>query len=612
MTFFTNSIKTLILSTAIGVIGTSSLYAVVAKPGLVQTEQPDGSVVNLRLEGSFGNHRAYTSDGYLLTTNEDGFYVFAGCDASGLPVATDILATDPENRTAEMTLAIRQLDQSVISDAFIRRNQLKPAKANAIHKGPGLFSSHFPSKGEQRAIAILVNFSNKKFLMDEEREMEDANEGMEDNMWDANDYYTRQLNEEGFSDYGATGSARDYFVENSYGNFLPTFDVYGPVTLAHPYSYYGANDYYGNDKRPHEMVIEACQLLDDEVDFSEYDRNGDGVIDNVYIYYAGFGEADGGGSSTVWPHSFDIEYASDEEYFFDGVKLNHYACSNELDHSSKTPAGIGTFTHEFSHVLGLPDLYDTYSSGAFTPGEWNILDVGNYNNNACTPPHYSSYERYALDWMEPEILSEVGDYTLEILPQSNKAYMIPTEEENEYFLLENRQHVGNDRFLPGHGMLVWHIDFKQEIWDANIVNNTSKHQYVDLVEADNERKERSRDGDSFPGTAGVTSFGSETTPALLSWGGVSPGFDITDIAESEDGLITFTVKESQSGIDKIIVGEDSRIVVSGRFVSCLAGVANIYDLSGKLIASVGETPVTVDPGLYIIVSGSDKRKVVIK
>ncbi len=362
------------------------------------------------------------------------------------------------------------------------------------------------------------------------------------------------------------------------------------------------------------MIIEACQILDEEIDFSEYDRNEDGYIDNIYVYYAGYGEADGGGAPTVWPHSYDLMYADpDTEYIFDGVQLNHYACSNELNRGSNEPTGIGTFTHEFSHVMGLPDLYATNGSNSFTPGEWNILDVGSYNNNSCTPPNYSSFERYALDWMEPVVLKEIGDYSVEPLISSNKAFIIHTVVEDEYFLLENRQHVGNDRFIPGHGMLVWHVDFVQETWDYNIVNNNYKHQHVDIVEADNDKKDKSRKGDTFPGTAGITAFGEETTPALVSWGKVSPGIDLYDIAESEEGLITFSVKESISaGVKDIVSLEGTRIIVNGRSISCAEGVAAIYDLSGKKVARASSIPVTVEPGLYVVVAGNDKCKVVVK
>ena len=175
--------------------------------------------------------------------------------------------------------------------------------------------------------------------------------------------------------------------------------------LSQSMGYYGANDDFGQDMRPHEMVIEACSLLDSEIDFSEYDRDGDGVIDNVFVFYAGKGEATGGGANSIWPHSSKIsDFTTGKVYEFDNVVLSSYACTNEwVDNHT---CGIGTFCHEFSHVMGLPDLYSTTYTGAFTPGEWSLMDHGSYNNGSHTPPYHTGYERYCLGWIEPKVLSE--------------------------------------------------------------------------------------------------------------------------------------------------------------------------------------------------------------
>lgn len=594
MTRFLPYIRTLFLTTGTVMAFAPSAYAVVAKPGLHTVAQPDGTTISIRLEGDHFRHRAYSSDGYLLTTDAEGFYVFAETGDDGLPKPSQLKALDPSDRSPELSDALSKLNQSEITDAFNRLdNSNVRTRANTHQKGPGLFTTTFPSIGEQKSIVILVDFPNKEFSLD-----------------DPHDYFYRLLNEEGFSDEGGTGSARDFFVSNSSGKFTPDFDLYGPLTLAHPLSYYGQNDAWGNDRRPHEMVIEACQMLDEEVDFSQYDRNDDGFIDNVYVFYAGYGEADGGGAATVWPHSYNVTYATSEAYMFDGVQLDHYACSNELSHRDDKPDGIGTFTHEFSHVMGLPDLYATsYTSGAFTPGEWNILDQGSYNNNSRTPPNYSAFERYALDWMEPSVIDKEGDYTLEPIHISNMAYMMHTDAENEYFLIENRQQEGFDTYIPGHGMLVWHIDFDQKIWDENQVNNNYQHQYVDLIEADNKKTNATRAGDSFPGTYNVTSFTYETKPALLSWNKVSPGFDILDIAESDEGIISFTaVKTGWSGVTTVSGDSESGLIISGNTVRAAEGTADIYDLTGRKVASVGASPVTLSPGVYL----SSSSKFIIK
>lgn len=172
-------------------------------------------------------------------------------------------------------------------------------------------------------MVILVQYSDVKF-----------------SCADPHDYFSRMLNEQGFADLGGTGSARDFFMENSQGKFIPQFDVYGPVTLSKPMSYYGGNTAAGDDRHPDEMVVEACRLLDGEVDFSQYDRDGDGFIDNVFVFYAGRGENSGGGPDTVWPHSADIMDWDTTPYMFDGVRFNRYGCTNEVTREGRTE-GVG-------------------------------------------------------------------------------------------------------------------------------------------------------------------------------------------------------------------------------------------------------------------------------
>ena len=563
------------------------LNAIPAKPGLVEARQPDGTTVTLRLTGDEWNHLVFTSDDYLLTTNSEGFYVFAD-EREGNIVPTPIKASNPINRTEEEIVEIAKLDrEKIVTKAY---QSLQTIGTRSQTRGPGRYTTTFPAEGEQKGIAILVEFPNKGFTINDPKE-----------------FYTRMLNEEGFSDFGATGSARDYFIQSSNGIFSPYFDVYGPVKLEKEYSYYGGD----NNRLAYEMIIDACTLLDDEIDFTEYDRNQDGIIDNVYVFYAGFGEADGGGANTIWPHSWDLILSGFKRYLYDGVLLNHYACSNELQ-VTELPDGIGTFCHEFGHVLGLPDLYSTEYSNAFTPGSWCIMDSGAYNNNSRTPPLYSTYERYAVDWIEPEVISEAGDYGLEKLNESNHAYMILTEKENEFFLFENRQQEGNDSYIPGHGMLIWHIDMDQKIFDDNVVNNNPDHQYVDLIEADNRLSEWNRDGDSFPGASNVTSFTSETTPAFLSWSTKPVGFDITDISESEDGKIAFTVKSNTvSSIDEVVAS--TGFLISANNLTCLKNGLNVFNVSGQKIISMNYgDKIELPAGIYIISNGKESYKIAVR
>lgn len=549
------------LSAGIITLCSMDAMAVPARPGLFTVMQPDGTEISVRLVGDEYNHYYLSEDGYLLVNVDDTFY-YGDVDTSGAVVRSEFMARDASLRTAAEASFLKSVDMTRVFPALEKRavkararRAASPRRAapmresgEGITAGPGLFpGTSFPSIGEQRAIVILVEYTDVKFQIA-----------------DPGDYFSRMLNEENFSDYGGTSSARDFFIECSGGKFKPQFDLYGPITLSHPMAYYGGNDYYGNDMRPEEMIIEACAQLDDEVDFSEYDRDGDGYIDNVFVFYAGQGEASGGSSNSVWPHSWDITKATSYPYMYDGVRLDRYACSNEWQISGLTgrPDGVGTFVHEFSHVMGLPDLYATSYSNAFTPGAWSALDYGPYNNDGCTPPLYGAFERYALGWMQPEVIDGPVTITLEKIG-TNKACIIPTSQKNEFFLLENRQQEGWDKYIPGHGMLIWHVDYNESIWENNTVNNSSSHQYVDIEEADGSRTEGSRAGDAFPGTAGKTSFTDDTSPSMRTWNNTRLGLPITGIAESADGLITFDVDGGASIPGQVMVHAPENVTSSG-------------------------------------------------
>ncbi len=396
------------------------------------------------------------------------------------------------------------------------------ASKSPSRKLPGIVDgTTFPSTGDQKIIVVLVRYQDVDFNLD-----------------DPKDYFTRMLNEDGFSDYWATGSAREYFINSSGGLFRPEFDVYGPITLQKNREYYGGNNAWGQDNAPQKMVIEACRQLNPEVDFLQYDRDGDGYIDNVFVVYAGRGEASGGSPDCVWPHAWNLSSAEPgSQYTFNGVRLNRYACSNEWELSDQgkgfRPVGIGTFIHEFSHVMGLPDLYSTeYVKDSFTPGSWSVLDYGPYNNDGCTPPQYSAFERSVLGYISPrELTAEPANNILKPIAEGD-AFLVPVPEStNEYFLLEHRDGTGWDKFTPGHGLLAWHIDYDADIWKRNAVNNDPSHNRVDLIEADGILTEATRSGDCFPGTALITSLD------LQSRNGNPTGIHISDIKESYDRLL---------------------------------------------------------------------------
>lgn len=515
-------VKCLIISILLHLSVSTTAYAIPAKQTPVTVTQADGEQLTLRIVGDEYDHQYFTTDGYLLV-NCDDIYYYAELDADGNPVSTGIRATNPNRRTQKAITLLNNINKDSVNYRLNQRLKKLPRRKAPIAKGPGQTGrSAFPSKGKQKAIIILVEYSDIKFH---------SQEG-----YDAHDYFTRMMSETNFSSFGGTGSAKDFFIDSSLGQFEPEFDVYGPVTLTKNRAYYGGDGLMGKDLNAYRMAIEACEQLDGTVDFSEYDRDSDGYIDNVFIFYAGEGQHMGASADSVWPHAYSISDKDSTPYIFDGVRLNRYGCTCEW--VSGRPDGVGTFVHEFSHVMGLPDLYTTnYNTAAFTPGSWSTLDAGPYNNNGCTPPLYSTFERYALDWITPVEINGSVSATLPALG-NNLAAIIRTPDENEFFLLENRQLTGWDAYLPGHGMLIWHVDYEKSIWFTNGVNNDENHQYVDLEEADNLKTAGSRAGDAFPGTAGITSFTDDTNPSMRAWDNSRLNIPITDIDEN-NGLITF-------------------------------------------------------------------------
>lgn len=561
-----------------------SATAIPAKPGLRNFTQSDGSTIEVRIIGDEFNHMYLTADGYpLIPRGRDFFH--ARPSADGRLESTGVMTRPVALRTAADRAFLAGIDTLAAARIFEQRSlAARPAGRNAF-RAPGAAASpddpsrflftNFPCKGSQKALVVLVEYTDVKFTLD-----------------DPYDYFNRMMNEPGFSLEGGTGSARDYFHETSAGQFDPEFDVFGPLTLSRERAYYGSN----GEMWAWQMAVEACTQLDDRIDFADYDRDGDGVIDNIYIFFAGEGESSGGGEETVWPHAAEItQIDPTRTYEFDGRILNHYATSNEWELGH--PDGVGTFVHEFSHVLGLPDLYTTaYSPQAFTPGAWSALDYGPYNNDGRTPPLYSAFERYCVGWLTPAEITGRSNVTLAPIG-SNTARRISTGDPDEFFILENRQQLSWDTAIPGHGMLVWHIHFDKDDFIYNTVNNDGSHQRVDIIEADDLRDVDSRDGDSFPGVAGVTSITDDTTPSMRTWNGNRLSLPITVITETADGFIHFLVRDGFEAP-----------AAPGRPVATDI-TSSSFTLTWAAVDGAADYAVTVAPaGKFLPVGGYDARR----
>lgn len=396
-----------------------------------------------------------------------------------------------------------------------------------------------PTEGSPEILVILVQFADQKFAP---------------SLGDPNAIITDMLNGDNFTYQGAAGSARAFYSYTSAGQFTPKFNVVGPVTVSKNEKEYvtpsvpemkpGTQESVYPASR---MIEEAVKLVDDQVDFAKYDSNSDGTVDFVYVFFAGRGATTGGNrDTTVWPHAFTLTSGIGAPVELDGVKIDRYCCSAEVGQNGKL-SGIGTFCHEFGHVLGLPDLYDTsnnngQASKCFTPGTYDCMDGGNYNNDEHSPATFSIYEQYALEWTRPVTITGAADLTLLPLAARSFGYKVNTSKApTEYFLFENRAPVFNDRYLEGHGMIAWHIDFNLDAWTNNVPNNIASHQRIDIEEADGTEDRFSRDGDVFPGTAGVHEFFSAGVPSFADWDYNSTGYDISNIIRHPDGTVSFSV-----------------------------------------------------------------------
>lgn len=517
--------------TAACLLAPTTATAVPALPAPVNMTLADGSTITVTIHGDEHFHYYMTADNLMLVADEQGRLCYANAQGEAL-VSSGIEAHSPALRTPAELQFISSL--STDNSARLRRTASLQSLQARQPKAGGQFTDLFtayPSIGSPRALVILVQYPDQKFITPEPLQA-----------------FTDLMTQEGYSHNGATGSARDYFVDNSRGLFTPDFDVYGPYTLPHDMAYYGRETGLLHDVNPYEMIADACRLGDDDIDFSLYDEDHDGMVDNVFVFYAGYGQNSGAPSETIWPHAANIWTYGSIKLVLDGVQVGNYACTNEIQgNQGSVRTGIGTFCHEFSHVLGLPDLYATDGSNSFTPGQFELMDVGSYLNHGNTPPYMSIYDRACLKWVNPRELTSAETVVLKSFldvesESDDEALMITTISDNEYYLLENRQLRGWDSYLPAHGMMVWHIDFDPQLWKDNKVNSVTRSQHlrVDIVEADGLADNNTLSGDPFPGANGVTSFTDNTTPSMRTWTNVRVEKPITNIHE-QDGVISFDI-----------------------------------------------------------------------
>lgn len=405
--------------------------------------------------------------------------------------------------------------------------------------------------GEKKGLVILVEFPDMPFTAG------------------SRELYERVINEQDYSDSGLgfVGSVRDYFSDQSLGVFDLTFDIAGPVMMPEGYATYGGDSPY-QDANVATMLRYALNAVDDDVDYTRYDWDGDGQVEQVFFIYAGLGQANGGDDNTIWPHKSAVINEAGTGYItLDGVRIYDYACSCELQPvygvqggqvviTGTRIDGIGTICHEYSHCLGLADLYDVDYSGAYGMNSWDLMSSGNYNGDGYLPPCYTGFERMQIGWEEPVELTEDTEVSaLESIEQGGGFYVVRNDGNpggspvysGEYYVLENRQLSGRwDAGLPGEGLLITHVDYNESAWTNNVPNDNPSHQRCTPIPADNNFYTSTQNvgGDAWPYN-GNNSLTNSSTPAAAVYTKNTDGTyymnkSVTDITQNSDGIISFS------------------------------------------------------------------------
>ncbi|MCR4994861.1 MAG: M6 family metalloprotease domain-containing protein [Bacteroidales bacterium] len=549
-----------------------SASAIPAKRGSMMVINSDGTTMEISLRGDEAFHfYVRTSDGTPVYRNATGDWVEDPRDVHLLWKEANMRRNTHRVQLAQkMRRAMRVPSRAASADA-----------ASTIKKG----------------LLILVNFSDKKFSND------DAT---------SNAIFTQMVNGINNPYEKNFGSVREYFLSQSYNQLDIEFDVVGPVTLSKTMSYYGGNDSDGNDLHPDEMVTDAIKMVDDEVNFADYDWDGDGEVENIYITYAGYSEAAGAAANTVWPHQWQISEATGKAVSVDGVIVDTYACGSELDgKSGKTIAGIGTMCHEYSHCLGLPDFYDVNYGSCEDMAEWSLMAMGCDNNGGFTPCGYTSYERWFCGWLEPTVLNAPTNISeMKPLTEAPEAYVIYNDNNpNEYYMLANHQQTSWDSEIQGHGMMILHVDYSKKAWENNAVNTTKGHPRMGIIPADDELYYSSGyywadDGDLWPGTKNNTALTDSSEPAASLYNANSDGKkfmhkDIENITE-ENGTISFTFMGGEVLIEAPVATEATDVTATS-FTANWQPVENAvsYELSLTESYDDGEEEPSLDILAYV-------------
>ena len=553
-----------------------ALTAAPARKGLLNLRQPDGTRIQAYLSGDEFGHLLLTPDGCSLVQDAEGWWCYARYDHFGRRLNTGRRVGAPDTPATVIAAS-----RSVPFDLLRQRRTVRHARIESLHARERARTRAGESSGGIRhGIIILAQFQDLPFT------------------------YTKEDFERIINGTAPT-TALSYFKDQWKDGYTFRFDITDVVTLPQNYAYYGANNDDGEDDKATEMIVDACSAVDADIDFSAYDNNGDGAVDNVFVFYAGPNESEGAGDNYVWPHMWYLQSGAGISFRLDGVYVDNYACTSELrlnDSMSEytSLATIGTFCHEYTHTFGIPDLYDVDDdgSGGYSEAMWNcidLMDAGNYNDSGRTPPNYSALERWFFDMNEGMELTE-GVHTLRPVQENGDFYVMKTIDKDEVYLLECREAKGWDAHIGGSGLLIYHIDQSErpagestsqgkvlsalDRWYLNEVNARPDHQCVDLVEPDPDARQKYQTAvknRNFPAILTLAShafwpygdvsiYTCDTDPAFRFWGGEDSPLGLSDIRVNKDGSVTFTVfndleeKAPAVRIDRQTVFQDACII----------------------------------------------------
>lgn len=613
-----------ILISAVLSLCAAMTFAIPAKKSWKVVSQSDGTTIRMSQAGDEHLHYYITEDNVPLYKAADNRYCYLTIE-NGKLHNSGVLAHESAVRSAKEL----QVMNTIHDLAPIARQMAAKKRSAAKRCGR---PDRLPSKddisvfkGSKKALVILAAFSDKSFSKGDDAIVK---------------FYDEVLNQEGYSQNGAAGSVHDYFKDMSRGEFGLTFDIVGPVKVSKSATYYGGpSPIMGGADHIGEFITEAIKKADEkcDIDWKKYDWDDDGEVEQVFVLYAGYGQATGGPTGTIWPNAWTLDEALQNSdgnggFSIDGVFINQYACSNELYLDSGTvPMGLGVFCHEFSHCMGLPDMYDTNYGSTPTMGDWDLLAGGSYNGPqgiGWCPAGWTSYERAYAGWLELTEL-KAGDIIkgmTSLEEADGKAYVIYNDNhKDEYYLLENHKGMGWDKYTPENGLLIIHVDYDKDLFDNNIVNSkgefTPAEGYDRYFTNDHPRmapfsRVRSIQNDTYFYTypmdapRGVVDSLTDTSkPAAelynaLADGSKLMGKPVYNIEKDDDGNISFTfmTKEKETdAIQDIAMAEDA------------AGDDTVYDITGKKAGRIADIKSgRLKAGIYIIGGKRLQKKVLLK